>query len=92
MFTAGIGAEAIRKVLEHLDVDQTIENLKEELEANGMNDEKKTLQRLKLFQGSLKLSISIFRRALGKCLRRVLAPRRFGKFWNILMLIRQLRI
>lgn len=59
MFTAGIGAEAIRKVLEHLDIDQTIESLKEELEANGMNDEKKTLQRLKLFQGFKKAGLKL---------------------------------
>ncbi|MFZ1735848.1 MAG: DNA-directed RNA polymerase subunit beta' [Candidatus Moraniibacteriota bacterium] len=59
MFTAGIGAEAIRKVLEQLDIDQTLERLKEELEANGMNDEKKTLQRLKLFQGFKKAGLKL---------------------------------
>ncbi|QQS16260.1 MAG: DNA-directed RNA polymerase subunit beta' [Candidatus Moraniibacteriota bacterium] len=59
MFTAGIGAEAIRKVLENLDIDQTIERLREELEANGMNDEKKTLQRLKLFQGFKKSELKL---------------------------------
>ena len=59
MFTAGIGAEAIRKVLENLDIDQTIERLNEDLEANGMNDEKKTLQRLKLFQGFNKSGLKL---------------------------------
>lgn len=59
MFTAGIGAEAIRKVLENLDIDQTIERLNEDLEANGMNDEKKTLQRLKLFQGFKKSGLKL---------------------------------
>ncbi len=59
IFTAGIGAEAIRKVLERLDIDDTIEKLKEELEINGMNDEKKTLQRLKLFQGFKKAELKL---------------------------------
>lgn len=59
IFTAGIGAEAIRKVLERIDIDEMIEKLKAELEVNGMNDEKKTLQRLKLFQGFKKAGLKL---------------------------------
>ncbi len=60
IFTAGIGAEAIRKVLEHIDIDDMIEKLKIEMEVNGAaNDEKKTLQRLKLFQGFKKANLRL---------------------------------
>lgn len=59
MFTAGIGSEAVRRVLEHMDVDEMIEKLKHELETNGVNDDKKTLLRLKLFQGFKKAKLKL---------------------------------
>ncbi len=51
VFTAGIGAEAVRRVLEKTDVDAVIEKLKKELEKEEVSDRKKLLKRLKLFQG-----------------------------------------
>ncbi len=57
VFTAGIGAEAIRKVLERLDIDQTILNLKQELSETETLESRKLLQRLKLFQGFKKASL-----------------------------------
>lgn len=59
MFTAGIGAEAIRRVLEGMDVDAMIDVLRQELDENGPNDEKKTLQRLKLYQGFKKAELKL---------------------------------
>ncbi len=51
IFTAGIGTEAIRKILERIDIPSEIERLKAELDAGEMTDSKKTLQRLKVYQG-----------------------------------------
>ncbi|MEK7181717.1 MAG: DNA-directed RNA polymerase subunit beta', partial [Patescibacteria group bacterium] len=51
IFTAGIGAEAIRKILEKIDVKKQLEILKAELAANEGVDTKKLLQRLKVYQG-----------------------------------------
>lgn len=57
VFTAGIGAEAVRKVLERLDIDQTIEDLKRELDETDSLDNRKLLQRLKLYQGFKKAGL-----------------------------------
>ncbi len=59
IFTAGIGAEAIRKILEKVDISAGIEQLKEELNAGEATDSKKTLQRLKVFQGFEKAHLKL---------------------------------
>ncbi len=51
VFSAGIGAEAIRKILENLDVRAEIDLLKTELLSDETIDKKKILKRIKLFQG-----------------------------------------
>ena len=51
VFTAGIGAEAIRKVLEDLDIPKEIEKLKKEASDEETIDSKKNLKRIKLLQG-----------------------------------------
>lgn len=51
IFTAGIGAEAVRKILEKIDVKKQLKALKEELNSNEATDQKKLLQRLKVYQG-----------------------------------------
>ncbi len=56
-FTAGIGAEAIRKILERLDIDQTILNLKQQLAETDTLESRKILQRLKLYQGFKKANL-----------------------------------
>ncbi len=59
-FTAGIGAEAIRKILERIDVTEKIEELKAELaESSEGMDQKKTLQRLKVCQGFEKAGLRL---------------------------------
>jgi DNA-directed RNA polymerase subunit beta' len=57
IFTAGIGAEAIRKILETIDIDAQLEALKEELAENESTDQKKLLQRLKIYQGFQKAEL-----------------------------------
>lgn len=59
IFTAGIGAEAIRKILEKLDIAAAIEKLKAEVDAGEATDAKKTLQRLKVFQGFQKAELKL---------------------------------
>lgn len=59
IFTAGIGAEAIRKILEKMDVNEEIKKIKKELEINETTDRKKALKRLKLFQGFKKAKINL---------------------------------
>jgi len=53
VFSAGIGAEAIRKILEDLDMKAEIKALKKELANEEIVDKKKILKRIKLFQGFL---------------------------------------
>ncbi len=53
VFTAGIGAEAVRKVLEDMNVHAEIEKLNKEMETNETADRKKITKRIKLFQGFL---------------------------------------
>lgn len=60
VFSAGIGAEAVRRVLEKIDTEKMIETLKKELhEADESTDRKKMLQRLKLFQGFKKAGLKL---------------------------------
>ncbi len=60
MFTAGIGAEAVRRVLENMNLDEMIEAMEREMEeGNAVNDDRKTLQRLKLFQGFKKSDLKL---------------------------------
>lgn len=51
VFSAGIGAEAIRKVLENIDINKEIEKFKKELEKDEVSDKKKLLKRIKLLKG-----------------------------------------
>jgi DNA-directed RNA polymerase subunit beta' len=51
VFTAGIGAEAIRRVLEEMDMKAEIKKIKKDLENEEITDKKKLLKRTKLFQG-----------------------------------------
>ncbi len=59
IFTAGIGTEAIRKILERVDIASEISRLKTELESGELMDTKKTLQRLKVFQGFEKANLKL---------------------------------
>ncbi|MFA6184028.1 MAG: DNA-directed RNA polymerase subunit beta' [Parcubacteria group bacterium] len=51
VFTAGIGAEAIRTLLSNLDIGSTIIYLKKELAQAGKATDQKILRRIKLLQG-----------------------------------------
>ena len=51
VFSAGIGAEAVRKILEEMDVNKEIEKFKKELERDEVTDRKKLLKRIKLLKG-----------------------------------------
>ncbi len=53
VFSAGIGAEAVRKILEKINLKEEIERLKKELENNEAADRKKIIKRIKLFKGFL---------------------------------------
>ena len=59
VFSAGIGAEAIRKILENIDRKTEIKKLKKELEQKEVSDRKKILKRIKLFQGFINASIKL---------------------------------
>jgi DNA-directed RNA polymerase subunit beta' len=60
VFSAGIGAEGVRRVLEKIDTEKMIVQLKEELKAaDEATDKKKMLQRLKLFQGFKKAGLKL---------------------------------
>ncbi|MCX6765779.1 MAG: DNA-directed RNA polymerase subunit beta' [Candidatus Moranbacteria bacterium] len=59
VFSAGIGAEAVRRVLEKMNVDDQIQRLKKELESEEITDRKKFLKRLKLFQGFKKAKLRL---------------------------------
>ncbi len=50
IFEAGIGAEAIRKLLERVDVDKTIKDIENELETAIDSKKEKLTRRLKLFK------------------------------------------
>ncbi|MFA6973681.1 MAG: DNA-directed RNA polymerase subunit beta' [Parcubacteria group bacterium] len=59
VFNAGIGAEAVRRVLEDLDMPKEIEALKKLMAEDEGMDTKKTLKRIKLFQGFLKSDLKL---------------------------------
>ncbi|EKE15541.1 MAG: hypothetical protein ACD_11C00145G0014 [uncultured bacterium] len=59
VFTAGIGAEAVREVLEKTDVNKVIAELKKDLENDDIVDKKKILKRMKLFQGFKKSGLHL---------------------------------
>ncbi len=59
VFTAGIGAEAIRKILEKINIPDQIVKLREELESGESTDQKKLLQRLKVYQGFQKAELRL---------------------------------
>ncbi len=59
VFTAGIGAEAIRKILEKMDIPEMVEILKKELSEDESADQKKLLQRLKVYQGFQKANLRL---------------------------------
>lgn len=60
VFSAGIGAEAVRKILETLDIDKEIDKIGDRL-AQGKDtlDKKKVLQRLKFLQGVKRAGIRL---------------------------------
>ncbi|MFZ2153643.1 MAG: DNA-directed RNA polymerase subunit beta' [Candidatus Moraniibacteriota bacterium] len=51
VFTAGIGAEAIRVLLSELDIASTVVQLKKELAQAGKSSDQKIIRRIKLLQG-----------------------------------------
>jgi len=51
VFTAGIGAESVRRMLERMDVDKEIELLEKQMADLEIIDKKKIVQRIKLFKG-----------------------------------------
>lgn len=59
VFSAGIGAEAIRRVLESIKIEDEIKKLKSELVKDETADKKKILKRIKLFQGFLKAGLKL---------------------------------
>lgn len=59
VFTAGIGAEAIRNILDNIDIEKTIEELKREVEEEKGADSKKSIKRIKLLQGFKKAGIGL---------------------------------
>ncbi|HEX8974294.1 MAG TPA: DNA-directed RNA polymerase subunit beta' [Patescibacteria group bacterium] len=59
VFSAGIGAEAIRNVLENMSVEKMIKQLKKDLEDDDITDKKKIHKRLKLFQGFRKAELKL---------------------------------
>ncbi|MFA7319751.1 MAG: DNA-directed RNA polymerase subunit beta' [Parcubacteria group bacterium] len=59
VFSAGIGAEAIRTILEKMDPKTEIEKLKKVLEDEEVADRKKVLKRVKLFQGFVSANMKL---------------------------------
>lgn len=59
VFSAGIGAEAIRRVLESIKIEEEIKKLKNDLNDEEIADKKKILKRIKLFQGFLKAKLRL---------------------------------
>jgi DNA-directed RNA polymerase subunit beta' len=59
VFSAGIGAEAIRNILETMDVDKAIKEVKDEIAKDEIVDKKKIFKRLNLFQGIKKAEIKL---------------------------------
>ena len=59
VFKAGIGAEAVRNILESINLKEEIEKLKKELEQDDAPDRKKIVKRIKLFKGFLVAGLSL---------------------------------
>ncbi|PIP27761.1 MAG: DNA-directed RNA polymerase subunit beta', partial [Candidatus Moranbacteria bacterium CG23_combo_of_CG06-09_8_20_14_all_39_10] len=59
VFSASIGAEAIRKILENLDMKAEVALLKEDLANDEIVDKKKILKRIKLFQGFINADLRL---------------------------------
>ncbi|HPX94036.1 MAG TPA: DNA-directed RNA polymerase subunit beta' [Candidatus Moranbacteria bacterium] len=59
VFSAGIGAEAIRGILEEMDIEKMIKSIKKELESEESVDKKKLFKRMKLFQGFKKADLKL---------------------------------
>ena len=59
VFSAGIGAEAVRSVLESMDIEKMIKQVKKELENEDTADKKKLFKRMKLFQGFKKAGLKL---------------------------------
>ena len=59
VFSAGIGAEAVRAVLESMDIEKMIKHVKKELENEDTADKKKLFKRMKLFQGFKKAGLKL---------------------------------
>jgi DNA-directed RNA polymerase subunit beta' len=57
VFSAGIGAEAVRLILSQMDLKKEISSLKKSLEDDEISDKKKILKRVKLFQGFINSGI-----------------------------------
>ncbi len=59
VFSASIGAEAIRKILENLDMKAEVALLKKDLAGDEVTDKKKILKRIKLFQGFINADLRL---------------------------------
>jgi DNA-directed RNA polymerase subunit beta' len=59
VFSAGIGAEAVRRILEDLDIKKEIEKFKKELASDEPSDRKKLLKRIKLLKGFLAVKLNL---------------------------------
>lgn len=59
VFSAGIGAEAVRDVLSEMNIDKMIKKIKKELEDEETSDKKKLFKRMKLFQGFKKAGLQL---------------------------------
>lgn len=59
VFSAGIGAEAVRSILESMDIEKMIKYVKKELENDDIADKKKLFKRMKLFQGFKKAGLKL---------------------------------
>jgi DNA-directed RNA polymerase subunit beta' len=59
VFRAGIGAEAVRNVLENMNIKKISEELKKEVDSEKSIDKKKSLKRLKLLQGFEKAGLRL---------------------------------
>lgn len=59
VFSAGIGAEAVRKILMELDMKKEIEALRKEMDDEETIDKKKIIKRIKLFQGFIKSGLRL---------------------------------
>lgn len=60
VFSAGIGAEAVRSILERMDLNAEIQKLETQLEEGTDSiDRKKTFQRIKFFRGAQKANVKL---------------------------------